>query len=148
MKIESGTWASLISGCSKHGRHKLAEDYFDMMIECGVEPTPYSWTALVQAKARGRGTDSALEQIDILKRTGVQPTSMMFTTILHCMIDADKPDEANKLWLRMHWEDFKLTLDCFNTILKLCIKTGQLFFVFILKISTYVSLLFLTYYLP
>ena len=51
--ISAGTWSTIIATCSQKGRHKLAEDYFDTMIECGVEPDPYTWTALIQAKARG-----------------------------------------------------------------------------------------------
>lgn len=53
IKNESSTWATIIATCSKKGRHKLAEDYFDTMIESGVEPTMFTWTALVQNIARG-----------------------------------------------------------------------------------------------
>ena len=60
LAIESSTWALVIATCSRRGRHKLAEDYFDIMLECGVEPTPFTWTALVQAKARGKNPFTAL----------------------------------------------------------------------------------------
>lgn len=73
----------------------------------------------------GRGTEAALEQIDILKRTGVAPTSHMFTTILQLMIDANRHDDANKLWIRMHWEDFALNKEAFTTMMKMCVKTGE-----------------------
>lgn len=53
IKNESSTWATVIALCSQKGRYKLAEDYFDTMIESGVEPTMYTWTALVQNIARG-----------------------------------------------------------------------------------------------
>lgn len=53
IKNESSTWATVIALCSQKGRYKLAEDYFDTMIESGVEPTVFTWTALVQNIARG-----------------------------------------------------------------------------------------------
>ena len=62
LAIESSTWALIIATCSRRGRHKLAEDYFDIMLECGVEPTPFTWTALVQAKARGKHPFPAFSQ--------------------------------------------------------------------------------------
>ena len=164
IKNESSTWATIIAICSKKGRHKLAEDYFDTMIESGVEPTMYTWTALVQNIARGietfvtlscpthvsqpciivvflqscqnvdnnisaivtgRGPDAALEQVDILKRTGVEPTILMFNTILRCIIDQNRLDDANNLWIRMHWEECSLDRESFTTMLKTCTKTGQ-----------------------
>lgn len=56
VKIDCNTWASVISSCSIQGRCKLAEDYFDVMLESGVEPNVITWTALVQAIARGENS--------------------------------------------------------------------------------------------
>lgn len=154
IKNESSTWATIIATCSKKGRHKLAEDYFDTMIESGVEPTMFTWTALVQNIARGthrnvifsticfhraeqpnsnstfsnftgKGPDAALEQVDILKRTGVMPTIRMFNTILKSFIDQNRLDDANKLWIRMHLEQCSLDKEAFTTMLRTCTKTGR-----------------------
>ena len=74
---------------------------------------------------KGRGTDAALEQIDILKRTGVTPTSHMFNVCLQILIDENKHDAAEKLWIRMHWEEFNLTKESFTTMMRMCIKKGR-----------------------
>lgn len=54
LKIDSPVWSTIIAACSKKGRNKLAEDYFDIMLESGVEPTVFTWTALIQAITRGK----------------------------------------------------------------------------------------------
>ena len=63
--------------------------------------------------------------MDVLKRTGVEPTIRMFNSILKCFIDQNQLEDANKLWIRMHWEDCPLDKEAFTVMLKTCTKTGQ-----------------------
>lgn len=53
IKVSSQTWAKVMAACFFHKQYKLSEEYFDIMIESGVEPTPHAWTELVKAKALG-----------------------------------------------------------------------------------------------
>jgi pentatricopeptide repeat protein len=79
----------------------------------------------ISSNFAGKGPDAALEQVDILKRTGVMPTIHMFNTILKSLIDQNRLDDANKLWIRMHLEDCPLDKEAFTTMLRTCTKTGQ-----------------------
>lgn len=63
--------------------------------------------------------------MDVLKRTGVEPTIRMFNSILKCFIDLNKLEDANKLWIRMHWEECSLDKEAFTVMMKTCTKTGQ-----------------------
>lgn len=58
IKVSSQTWALVMGACFFHKQYKLSEEYFNVMIESGVEPTPHAWTELVKAKAKG--TNSCL----------------------------------------------------------------------------------------
>ena len=72
LKIDDNAWSAIIAECSKRGRHKLAEDYFDVMLESGVEPSVFTWTALIQAIARG---DNHNRFDELLFRSEVDLTS-------------------------------------------------------------------------
>jgi hypothetical protein len=53
IKVSSQSWALVMDACYFRKQYKLSEEYFNVMIESGVEPTPHAWTQLVKAKARG-----------------------------------------------------------------------------------------------
>ena len=53
------------------------------------------------------------------------PTSHMFNVCLQILIDENKHDAAEKLWIRMHWEDFNLTKESFTTMMRMCVKKGE-----------------------
>jgi pentatricopeptide repeat protein len=118
-------WSVMMKNASKKKRYQLAEDYFDLMIKSGVEPDQWTWSALVHAKVKGRGTEAAMEQIEVLKRTGVQPTVHMFTTVLNSFLDKKQWPEAHNLWIRMHCEQITLSVEAFTSMLRHCIGTGN-----------------------
>eukprot|EP00596_Hydrurales_sp_CCMP1899_P009749 CAMPEP_0119036198 /NCGR_PEP_ID=MMETSP1177-20130426/3729_1 /TAXON_ID=2985 /ORGANISM="Ochromonas sp, Strain CCMP1899" /LENGTH=1120 /DNA_ID=CAMNT_0006995643 /DNA_START=103 /DNA_END=3462 /DNA_ORIENTATION=+ len=117
-------WSVMMKNASKSRRYQLAEDYFDLMIKSNVEPDQWTWSALVHAKVKGRGTEAAMEQIEILKRTGVQPTVHMFTTVLNSLLDEKKWPEAHDLWIRMHCEGITLSVEAFTSMLRHSIGTN------------------------
>lgn len=112
-----------MSHATKCQQYERATQYFDEMVAAGVEPTVYSWTALVNNKAKARRPDEALQTIDQLARIGVQLSTEMFVPVLQAFVQQGRHEDARALWSRMHVEDIALTLESFTVMVQLCTRT-------------------------
>ena len=129
MTMQLETYTGLIAAATKRGQHATAVKYFDDMIAGNLTPDAKAWTALINARARGRGpgfgAEAALEIADRLYKTGFPVTTPMYNCVLKAFIEEKKPQRANEIWAQMHELPIDLDKESFSIVLKLCTVTGQ-----------------------
>jgi pentatricopeptide repeat protein len=92
IKVSSQTWAMLMSACFFHKQYKLSEEYFNVMIESGVEPTLHAWTELIKAKARGMNSHFvALEPPPLILYELSRTSLTLFSEMLALDLGTDGP---------------------------------------------------------
>jgi pentatricopeptide repeat protein len=92
IKVSSQTWAMLMSACLFHKQYKLSEEYFNVMIESGVEPTPHAWTELIKAKAEGMNSHfGALDPPPLILSQLPRTSLTLFSEILALDLRTDGP---------------------------------------------------------
>lgn len=124
--VENSTLSSVLTHFSRLEQHEDVELFFDRALACDVTPDEGSWSAYIEARARGPGGHcSALEVLERVQRLGLTPNAGAYTAVLQDMVDEKKHDEAFEFWMRMKEDGVRAGVEGYEAMLQQCVQTYQ-----------------------
>lgn len=125
------TMTSLIQCFARLGSLGTAHDMLQWMRRSGMEPTAYSYAALMTIPTILTGTvrrtfhQKIKEAYDDMQANNVQPTAQFYAAYINALGRLRDIDAARDAWLDMEDAGVAPDLVCYNTMIDACAKAGD-----------------------
>lgn len=98
-------WSAMMGGYGMHGKFSEVFELFDRMMEEGVRPDGYIFTAILTACSHGGLIERGREYFEMMEmRFGVKPGVQHYTCMVDMLGRIGQVEEAEKLIMRMKVE--------------------------------------------
>ena len=130
--VQEINWAAFLTGFLRCHRQDLAENLWNDMLKCGIQPGIISWTALLDGFDSMGEADAASASWDNMISQGIQPGILTYRAVISTLFNARRPDDAIKKFTKFRHDvakgllpDTEDALPVYNTVLHGLLNNGR-----------------------
>lgn len=130
--VQEISWAAFLTGFLRCHRQDLAENLWNDMLRCGIQPGVVTWTALLDGFDSMGEADAACGSWDNMISQGIQPGILTYRAVISTLFNARRPDDAIEKFAKFKQElakgsspDTEDALHVYNTVLHGLLNNGR-----------------------
>lgn len=94
--VQEIVWAAFLTGFLRCHRRDLAENLWNDMLKCGIQPGVLAWTALLDGFDSMGEADAASTSWDNMVSQGIRPGILTYRAVISTLFNAWRPDDATE----------------------------------------------------
>ncbi|OAX44177.1 hypothetical protein K503DRAFT_497578 [Rhizopogon vinicolor AM-OR11-026] len=130
--VQEINWAAFLTGFLQCHRRDLAENLWNDMLKCGIQPGVITWTALLDGFDSMGEADAASVSWNNMISQGIQPGILTYRAVISTLFNARRPDDAIEKFAKFKQELVKGSLPnsedalpVYNTVLHGLLTNGR-----------------------